>query len=156
MQSKFEMSMMGEMNYFLRLQVKQTAAGILINQAKYTRDLILKFGVEGKTSVRILTNTSQTIGSTEDGKDVDPTVYRGIIGSVLYLTASRPDISYSVGVCERYQSKPKKSHLFTATRFEQGLPDGSLTIGLLLLDQDIFVHRLEKKINIYHCGSLEN
>ena len=108
MKSRFEMSMMGELNYFLGLQVKQMEEGIFINQAKYTKDLIRKFGVYGKSSVQIPMNTSIRMEPDSEGKDVDQTKYRGIIGSLLYLTTSRPDISYSVGVCARYQSKQKR------------------------------------------------
>ncbi|CAH9071025.1 unnamed protein product [Cuscuta europaea] len=129
MQSKFEMSMMGELNYFLGLQVKQTPDGIFINQAKYIRDLMKKFKVENKSTVKIPMNTSQGLSQDEDGKDVDPTLYRGLIGSLLYLTTSRPDISYSVGVCARFQSKPKESHLLAAKkilRYLKGNPNSGL------------------------------
>jgi hypothetical protein len=80
MKQEYEMSMIGELNYFLGLQVKQTAEGI-----KISSDLA--------------------------GKPVDPSLYRSMIGSLLYLTASRPDIFFSVGVCARFQANPKESHL---------------------------------------------
>ncbi|CAH9124314.1 unnamed protein product [Cuscuta epithymum] len=82
MQNKFEMSMMGELNYFLGLQVKQTPQGIFINQAKYTRDLMKKFKIENKSIVKIPMNTSQGLTPDEDGKATDPTLYRGLIGSL--------------------------------------------------------------------------
>ena len=129
MKSRFEMSMMGELNYFLGLQVKQMEEGIFINQAKYIKDLIRKFGVDGKSSVQIPMNTSIRMEPDSEGKDVDQTKYRGIIGSLLYLTASRPDISYSVGVCARYQSKPKESHLMAAKKILRYLK-GTQNMGL--------------------------
>ncbi|CAH9074086.1 unnamed protein product [Cuscuta europaea] len=85
-------------SYFLGLQVKQVPEGIFINQGKYTKDLIKKFGVEGKSSVKIPMNTSQGIGPDDEGKDVDATTYRGIIGSLLYLTASRPVLLLSLRI----------------------------------------------------------
>ena len=70
-----------------------------------------KFGLESTSSVR--TPMSPNVKLTVDllGKSVDPSLYRSMIGSLLYLTANRPDISYSVGVCARYQANPKESHM---------------------------------------------
>ncbi|XP_019160754.1 PREDICTED: uncharacterized protein LOC109157309, partial [Ipomoea nil] len=129
MQNRFEMSMMGELNYFLGLQVKQLEEGIFINQAKYTRDLIKKFGIDGKSSVKIPMSTSQKLDKDDEGKDVDQTMYRRMIGSLLYLTASRPDISYSVGICARFQSKPKESHLIATKKIIRYLK-GTINVGL--------------------------
>ncbi|XP_019190313.1 PREDICTED: uncharacterized protein LOC109184731 [Ipomoea nil] len=123
------MSMMGELNYFLGLQVKQLKEGILINQAKYTKDFIKRFGQEGKSSVKIQMSTSVKLEKDDEGKDVDETQYRGMIGSLLYLTASRPDISYSVGVCARFQSKPKESHLLAVKKIIRYLK-GTINVGL--------------------------
>ncbi|XP_019171416.1 PREDICTED: uncharacterized protein LOC109166971 [Ipomoea nil] len=129
MQNKFEMSMMGELNYFLGLQVKQLKEGVFINQAKYTRDLIKKFGLDGKSSIKIPMSTSIRLDKDEDGKDADQTKYRGMIGSLLYLTASRPDISYAVGVCARFQANPKESHLTATKKIIQYLK-GTINVGL--------------------------
>ncbi|KAK6147709.1 hypothetical protein DH2020_018621 [Rehmannia glutinosa] len=86
MQWKFEMSMMGELTFFLGLQVKQLKDGTFINQTKYTRDLMKKFGMEEKSSVKIPMNTSVKMDMDVDGKPVDQTRYRALIGSLLYLT----------------------------------------------------------------------
>ncbi|KAK6145379.1 hypothetical protein DH2020_022199 [Rehmannia glutinosa] len=114
MQVKFEMSMMGELTFFLGLQVKQLNHGTFISQTKYTRDLMKKFGMEEKSSVKLPMNTSVKMDMDADGKAVDQTRYRALIGSLLYLTASRPDITFSLGVCARFQSAPKESHMTTA------------------------------------------
>ncbi|KAK6145289.1 hypothetical protein DH2020_022109 [Rehmannia glutinosa] len=116
MQGKFEMSMMGELTFFLGLQVKQLRDGTFISQTKYTRDLMKKFGMEEKSSVKIPMNTSVKMDMDADGKAVDQTRYRALIGSLLYLTASRPDITFAVGVCARFQSAPKESHMTAAKR----------------------------------------
>ena len=103
----FEMSMIGELNHFIGLQICQQESGIFISQSKYTKNLMKKFGLEYASSVR--TPMSPNVNLTVDllGKSVDSSLYRSMIGSLLYLTASRPDISYSVGLCARYQANPK-------------------------------------------------
>ncbi|KAJ1692656.1 hypothetical protein LUZ63_009354 [Rhynchospora breviuscula] len=110
MSSEFEMSMMGELNFFLGLQIKQLQDGIFISQTKYGKELIKKFGVEDSKSLDTPMGKSANIDADEKGKPMDITLYRGIIGSLLYLTASRPDIMYAVCLCARYQANPKESH----------------------------------------------
>ncbi|KAK6151857.1 hypothetical protein DH2020_014492 [Rehmannia glutinosa] len=116
MQGKFEMSMMGELTFFLGLQVKQMKDGIFISQTKYTIDLMKKFGMEEISSVKIPMNTSVKMDMDAEGKVVDQTRYRALIGSLLYLTTSMPDITFAVGVCARFQSAPKESHMTIAKR----------------------------------------
>jgi hypothetical protein len=111
MKQEFEMRMIGELNYFLGLQVKQTAEGIFISQSKYARDLVKRFGLDGKSCARTTMSTSVKINSDLVGKSVDSSLYKSMIGSLLYLTANRPDIAFSVGVCARFQANPKESHL---------------------------------------------
>jgi hypothetical protein len=116
MKQEFEMSMIGELNYFIGLQVKQTTEGIFISQSKYAKDLVKRFGFDGKSHARTPMSTSVKINSDLAGKPVDPSLYRSMIGSLLYLTASRPDITFSVGVCARFQANPKESHLTAVKR----------------------------------------
>ncbi|CAM8965248.1 unnamed protein product [Rhodiola kirilowii] len=116
MQSEFKMSMVGEMCYFLRLQVKQKVDSIFISQSKYARNLIKKFDLEKASHKRTPTATHVKITKDEAGTSVDQTLYRSMIGSLLYLTASRPDIAHAVGVCARYQANPKESHLMNVKR----------------------------------------
>ncbi|KAJ1703663.1 hypothetical protein LUZ63_003442 [Rhynchospora breviuscula] len=110
MNSEFEMSMMGELNFFLGLQIKQLQDGIFISQIKYAKELIKKFGVEDSKNLDTPMGKSANIDTDEKGKPMDITLYRGIIRSLLYLTASRPDIMYAVCLCARYQANPKVSH----------------------------------------------
>ena len=75
-----------------------------------------KFGLESTSFVRTPMNPNVKLTVDLSGKSVDPSLYKNMIGSLLYLTASRPDISYSVGVCARYQANPKESHMTTLKR----------------------------------------
>ncbi|KAK6118919.1 hypothetical protein DH2020_047337 [Rehmannia glutinosa] len=125
---EFEMSMMGELIFFLGLQVKQLKDGTFISQTKYTRDLIKKFGMEEKSSVKIPMNTSVKMDMDADGKTVDQTRYRALIGSLLNLITSRPYITF-VGVCARFQSAPKESHTTVAKRILRYLK-GYQEVGL--------------------------
>ena len=108
--------MVGELTYFLGLQVRQEKHGMFITQAKYAKNLIKKFGLDTSRSVKTPCPTHIKLTKDETGVPVDPSLYRSMIGSLLYLTASRPDISYSVGVCARYQATPKKSHMLAVKR----------------------------------------
>ncbi|KAK6163824.1 hypothetical protein DH2020_000688 [Rehmannia glutinosa] len=129
MQGKFEMSMVGELTFFLGLQVKQLKDGTFISQTKYTRNLMKKIGMEEKSSVKIPMNTSVKMDMDADCKPMDQTRYRALIGSLLYLTASRPDITFAVGVCARFQSAPKESHMTAAKRILRYLK-GCQEVGL--------------------------
>jgi hypothetical protein len=102
MKKEFEMSMEGDLNYFLGLQINQTKTGLFISQSKYARDLVKKFDLDTANVAKTPMGTSKKISKDGDGKAVDLTYYRSMIGSLVYLTASRPDIAYSVGVCARY------------------------------------------------------
>ena len=116
MQAEFEMTMIGELTHFLGLQIRQQDSGVFLSQSKYAKNLVKKFGLKFASSVR--TPMSPNVKLTIDllGKSIDPSLYRSMIGSLLYLTASRPDISYSVGVCTRYQTNPKESHMIALKR----------------------------------------
>ncbi|XP_039122090.1 uncharacterized mitochondrial protein AtMg00810-like [Dioscorea cayenensis subsp. rotundata] len=116
MQEEFEMSMVGELNYFLGFQIKQCKEGIFISQTKYAQNLVKRFGLEKARHMRTPMSMNQKLTKDKHGKDVDPSLYRSMIGSLLYLIASRPDISFSVGVCARYQATPKESHLKAVKR----------------------------------------
>ena len=107
----FEMSMVGELTYFLGLQVKQTYSGIYINQAKYARNLVKRFGLDKAAHARTPMAANAKLTNDPSGESVDVTLNRSMIGRLLYLTASRPDIAFSIGVCSRFQSNPKISHL---------------------------------------------
>ena len=99
MKKEFEMSMVEELTFFLGLQVKQKKEGIFISQEKYARNIVKKFGLDSKKHASTPMSSSTKLNLDPSRVKVSPTLYRSIIGSLLYLTASRPDIAFSVGVC---------------------------------------------------------
>ena len=111
MSHEFEMSLIGELTYFLGLRVKQMNNGTFISQAKYARIQVKKFGLEFATHQRTHIGTHEKISHDEGGNGVDQALYRSIIGSLLYLTANRPNLCYNERICVRYQVFPKESHL---------------------------------------------
>ena len=116
MKSKFQMSSMGELNFFLGPQVNQLSNGTFINQSKYVRDILTRFKLLDCKSCDTPVSTSHKLFPDENGIDVDQHQYRAMIGSLMYLTASRPDIMFGVCICARYQAAPKTSHLEAVKR----------------------------------------
>jgi hypothetical protein len=107
------MLMMEELTFFLGIQVKQTKQGIFVHQAKYTKDLIKKFNMVELKPVSTTMSSAASLGSDEDGEAVDQREYMSMIGSLLYLTVTRPDIQFIVGLCARFQASPRSSHRTT-------------------------------------------
>jgi hypothetical protein len=99
MMQKFEMSMMGELTYFLGFQVKQFKEGIFISQMKYTQDMLKKFVMKDTKPIKTLMGTNGHLDLNAGGKSVDQKIYRSMIRSLIYLCASRPDIAFSLHVC---------------------------------------------------------
>jgi hypothetical protein len=116
MTNRFEMSMMGELKYFLGFQVKQLKEGTFLCQTKYTQDMLKKFGMEKAKHAKTPMASSGHLDLNEEGKTVDQKLYRSMIGSLLYLCASRPDIMLSVCMCARFQANPKECHLVAVKR----------------------------------------
>ncbi|MCI13171.1 gag-pol polyprotein [Trifolium medium] len=124
------MSLVGELTFFLGLQVKQMEGSIFISQSKYAKNIVKKFGMENASHKRTLAATHLKLTKDEKGVDVDQSQYRSMIGSLLYLTASRPDITFVVDVCARYQSEPKMSHLTQVKRILKYV-NGTCDYGIL-------------------------
>jgi transposase InsO family protein len=110
MSKEFEMSMMGELTFFLGLQIKQTQEGTFVHQGKYTIDVLKKFDMADAKPISTPIPTSAALDADEDGESVDQKEYRSMIGSLLYLTATRPDIHFAVCLCARFQASPRTSH----------------------------------------------
>jgi hypothetical protein len=116
MTQKFEMSMMGELKYFLGFQVKQLQEGTFISQTKYIQDILNTFGIKDAKPIKTPMGTNGHLDLDTGGKSVDQKVYRSMIGSLLYFCASRPDIMLSVCMCARFQADPKEAHLRAVKR----------------------------------------
>jgi len=105
------MSMMGELKFFLGLQIKQDNKSIYIHQQNYTKELLKKFKMEDAKLMKTPMHASNLLSKDESGKPIGETIYRGMIGTFLYLTLSRPDIMHSICLCVRFQFDPRESHL---------------------------------------------
>ncbi|GJS71290.1 retrovirus-related pol polyprotein from transposon TNT 1-94 [Tanacetum coccineum] len=111
MTTKFKMSMMGQISFFSGLQISQSPRGIFINQSKYASEIVKKYGLLSIDSVNIPMVEKNKLDEDLQGKQVDATLYRDMIGSLMYLTSSRPDLIYAICLCARYQAKPTEKHL---------------------------------------------
>ncbi|GJS28894.1 retrovirus-related pol polyprotein from transposon TNT 1-94 [Tanacetum coccineum] len=116
MYDEFEMSMIGELNFFLGLQIKRLDDGIFFNQSKYVKEMLKKFGLEDSKPIKTPMSSETKLTREEDGEPIDDTKYHGMIGSLLYLTASRPDIIFSIYLCAYFQEALKTSHLEVVKR----------------------------------------
>ncbi|GJW75851.1 putative ribonuclease H-like domain-containing protein [Tanacetum coccineum] len=112
----FQMSSMGELTFFLGLQVTQKDDGIFISQDKYVDEILKKFGFSTVKTASTPMETSKPLMKDENAEDVDVYLYRSMIGSLMYLTSSRPDIMFTVCACARFQVTPKVSHLHAVKR----------------------------------------
>ncbi|GKD34512.1 ribonuclease H-like domain-containing protein, partial [Tanacetum coccineum] len=116
MHKRFQVSSMGELTFFLGLQVKQKEDEIFISQDKYVGEILKKFGFSSIRTASTLMETNKALTKDKDIEDVDIHLYRSMIGSLMYLTSSRPDIMFLVCACSRFQVQPKVSHLNAGKR----------------------------------------
>ena len=129
MQSKYEMSMMGELTYFLGLHVKKVKDGIFISQTKYIYDLLKKFDLTDYSSAKTPMVTATKLEMNTKESKVDISNYRGMVGSLPYLTTSRPYIMFATYLCARFQADPRESHLIAIKRIFRYLK-GTPNIGI--------------------------
>ncbi|GKF41182.1 hypothetical protein Tco_0124524 [Tanacetum coccineum] len=120
---------MGELTYFLGLQVKQKDDGIFISQDKYVADILKKFEFVIMKTTNTPIETNKALFKDEEAEDVDVHLYRSMVGSLMYLTASRPDIMFAVCAFARFQVTPKVSHLLAVKRIFRYLK-GQPKLGL--------------------------
>jgi hypothetical protein len=164
MTKEFEMSMMGELKYFLGFEIKQLQGGTFINQAKYTQDMLKRFELDQVKGAKTPMPTTSQLDLDPNGKAVDQKVYRSMIGSLLYLCASRPDIMLSVGICARFQAAPKECHLVAVKRIFRYLvhtpnfglwyPKGASFDLLAYSDSDWAGDKVERKSTSGSCHFL--
>nr|GEV29905.1 retrovirus-related Pol polyprotein from transposon TNT 1-94 [Tanacetum cinerariifolium] len=127
--SKFKMSMMGKISFFLGLQISQSLRGIFINQSKYALESLKKYGFESCDPVDTPMVEKSRLDEDKKGKAVDPSHYRGMIGTLLYLTASRPGLQFAICMCARYQAWATEKHLHAVKRIFRYLR-GNVNRGL--------------------------
>jgi hypothetical protein len=161
---EFEMSMMGELQFFLGLQIKQSMEGIIVHQAKYTKDIVRKFKEKDSKAIATPMSTTTALHEDEEGEHVDQKEYQSIIVSLLYLTATRPDIQFSVCLCARFQASARTSHWQAVKhifRYLHHTPDFGLwysTSSSLALhgfsDTDFVGCRLDRKSTYGTCQFL--
>ncbi|GJV73216.1 retrovirus-related pol polyprotein from transposon TNT 1-94 [Tanacetum coccineum] len=114
--SKFKMSMMGKISFFLGLQIFQNPRGIFINQSKYAFKSLNKYGFDTCDLVDTPMVEKSKVDEDKEGKVVDLSHYRGMIGTLLYLKSSRPDLQFAICMCARYQAWPTEKHLHAVKR----------------------------------------
>eukprot|EP00253_Pinus_taeda_P007301 PITA_07301 len=116
MQKEFEMSLLGELTYFLGLQIQQKEGGIFLSQTKYLKQILKKYGMEDGKPVCTPMVTGCSLSANDESAVVHQPTYRSMIGSLLYLTGTRPDIMHAVGIVGRFQANPKETHLQAVKR----------------------------------------
>ncbi|GKE60356.1 hypothetical protein Tco_1510723 [Tanacetum coccineum] len=121
--------MIGQMSFFLGLQISQCPRGIFINQSKYDFEIVKKYGMLTSDSVDTPMVEKSNLDEDLQGNPVDATLYHSMIGSLMYLTSSRPDLIYAVCLCARYQAKPTEKHL-NAVKWIFRYLKGTINIGL--------------------------
>jgi hypothetical protein len=107
--NKFEMSMIGELSYLLGLQIKQLKNSIFVSQGKYIKDMLKKFDMNESKAISTPRGTNDNLDSDASGNMVDQKLYHSMIGSQLYVTASRSDVMFSVCMCARFQASSRES-----------------------------------------------
>ncbi|GJS19803.1 retrovirus-related pol polyprotein from transposon TNT 1-94 [Tanacetum coccineum] len=111
------------------LLISQCPSGIFINQSKYASEIVKKYGLHSTDSVDTPMIENKKLDEDLQGKQIDATLYRGMIGSLMYLTSSRPDLNHVVCLCARYQAKPTEKHLQAVKRIFRYL-NGTINMGL--------------------------
>ncbi|GKF31196.1 retrovirus-related pol polyprotein from transposon TNT 1-94, partial [Tanacetum coccineum] len=152
MHSKFDMSMMGELKFFLGIQIHQSPRGIFINQAKYAQEILKKHGMTSCDSIGTLMATKH-VDAYLSGTLVDQMKYCSMVRALMYLTASRPDIVHATCYCARYQEKPTEKYLTVVKRIFWYLKD-SINTGLWYLKDTDF--ELTAFSDSDHAGCLDS
>jgi len=139
-QQEFEMSLLGELTYFLGLQVQQTKDGIFLSQTKYLKQILKKYRMEDSNPVCTPMVTGCSLSSNDESAAVHQPTYRSMIDSMLYLTGTRLNIMHAVGIVRRFQVNPKESHLQAVKRIFKCL-QGTQNFGLWYpRDADLTLH----------------
>eukprot|EP00253_Pinus_taeda_P005890 PITA_05890 len=131
MQKEFEMSLLGELTYFLGLQIQQNKGGIFLYQTKYLKQILKKYGMEDAKPLCTPMVTGCSLSANDESAAVHQPTYRSMNGSLLYLTGTRPDIMHAVGIVGRFQANPKETHLQAVKRIFKYSRDSKLWLMTL-------------------------
>ncbi|KAM0029839.1 putative RNA-directed DNA polymerase [Helianthus debilis subsp. tardiflorus] len=126
---EFEMTDIGVLNYFLGLEVNQQSKGTFLSQQKYARDLLRRFGMQQCKPVSTPMNANDKLQREDGGAAADEFMFRSLVGGLIYLTHTRPDITFAVGVVSRYMHKPSVHHMGAARRILRYIA-GTMNMGL--------------------------
>ncbi|GJY13341.1 retrovirus-related pol polyprotein from transposon TNT 1-94 [Tanacetum coccineum] len=152
MHSRFKMSLMGELKFFLGLQIRQSPRGIFINQTTYALEILKKHGMDKCDSIGTPLATKPKLDADLSGKPVDQINYRSMIGSLMYLTSSRPDLVKVVCYYARYQARPAEKHLKKVKSIFRYLK-GTINMGLWYLKDSSF--ELHAFLDADHAGCID-
>ncbi|KAD4177984.1 hypothetical protein E3N88_26575 [Mikania micrantha] len=130
MKDVFEMSDLGRLSFYLGMEVDQRKNGIVLKQEAYARKVLKAFGMLECNNSKWPMDSKKQLSRNEDGNNVNPTEYRRLIGSLRYITHTRPDLGYAVGVVSRYMEQPKECHLMVVKQILRYIK-GTLNMGLV-------------------------
>ncbi|KAG6483678.1 hypothetical protein ZIOFF_060330 [Zingiber officinale] len=116
MTKEFEMTDIGLMAYYLGIEVNQREDGSFISQAGYEREILKKFRMDNSKSINTPVECGVKLSKHDEEEKVDPTFFKSLVGSLRYLTCTRPDILYAVGLVSRYMEDPTTTHLKIAKK----------------------------------------
>eukprot|EP00253_Pinus_taeda_P031300 PITA_31300 len=140
MQKEFEMSLLGELTYFLGVQIRQNEGGIFLCQTKYLKQILKKYGMEYAKLVCTPMVTGCNLSTNDKSVGVHQPTYKSMIGSLIYLRGTRLDIMHAVGIIGRFQANPKETHLQAVKRIFKYL-QGTKNYGLWYpRDTDLTLH----------------
>ena len=137
MKNKFEMTDLGLLRYFLGIEVKKNEKGFFISQEKYVAEVLKRFNMQNNKEIVTPTIMRLKLSKEDYGKNVDPTLYKSIVGNLMYLTATRPNIMYAMSLISRFMEKPKETH-WQATKGILRYVNGTKEYGVLYSSTDNF------------------
>ncbi|MDM1625928.1 hypothetical protein HX072_24750, partial [Escherichia coli] len=137
MQNCFRMSDLGLLSYYLGIEVHQSKAGICLNQSNYARKILKELGMDECNASETPMEERLKLSKKSKGKPLDTTMYRGIVGSLRYLTHTRQDLSFTVGIVSRFIEAPTIEHLTVIKRILRYIK-GTLNYGLMFAKSEKF------------------